>query len=60
MAVNPGLSLVEGYNVIVRTDAQDYVKRGHVVLISGGGSGHEPGHAGEIAITHNHHHAPCQ
>ncbi|BFZ07456.1 hypothetical protein BsWGS_10495 [Bradybaena similaris] len=48
VAVNPGLSLVEGYNVIVRTDAQDYVKLGRVVLISGGGSGHEPGHAGYV------------
>uniref|UniRef100_A0A0B7AWN0 Triokinase/FMN cyclase n=1 Tax=Arion vulgaris TaxID=1028688 RepID=A0A0B7AWN0_9EUPU len=48
VAVNPGLSLVKGQNVVVRTDASDVVSSGKVVLISGGGSGHEPGHAGYV------------
>ncbi|CAL1539418.1 unnamed protein product [Lymnaea stagnalis] len=48
VAVNPGISLVEGQTVVVRTDVRDVVSRGKVVLISGGGSGHEPGHAGYV------------
>ncbi|KAH9509125.1 hypothetical protein Btru_049123 [Bulinus truncatus] len=48
VAVNPGLSLVDGHNVVVRTDAKDVVNSGKVILISGGGSGHEPGHAGYV------------
>lgn len=47
VAVNPGLRLVEGYNVVVRADASDVVAAKKVVIISGGGSGHEPGHAGK-------------
>lgn len=34
-------------NVIVRADILDY-KQNHVTLISGGGSGHEPSHAGFV------------
>ncbi|GFR80030.1 bifunctional ATP-dependent dihydroxyacetone kinase/FAD-AMP lyase (Cyclizing) [Elysia marginata] len=48
VAVNPGLSLVDGYTVVVRTDAPQFVSENKVVLISGGGSGHEPGHAGFV------------
>ncbi|MCG0275400.1 MAG: dihydroxyacetone kinase subunit DhaK [Thermosediminibacteraceae bacterium] len=36
---------LEGYNVIVRVDAP---VKGKVALVSGGGSGHEPSHAGYV------------
>mmetsp|Transcript_39285 Transcript_39285/g.63795 ORF Transcript_39285/g.63795 Transcript_39285/m.63795 type:complete len:581 (+) Transcript_39285:201-1943(+) len=44
--VHPGrLSLLDGYNVIVRSDVEQ-VRDRQVAIISGGGSGHEPAHAG--------------
>ncbi|CAH1792414.1 unnamed protein product [Owenia fusiformis] len=46
--VNPGLRLVKGHRVIVRADIEEYKAAGKVGLISGGGSGHEPGHAGYV------------
>ncbi|RUS81363.1 hypothetical protein EGW08_010861 [Elysia chlorotica] len=49
VAVNPGMSLVDGYTVVVRTDAPQYLSENKVIVISGGGSGHEPGHAGFVA-----------
>ena len=42
-AVNPGLRILQGHRVIVRAD----VPGDKVTLVSGGGSGHEPAHAGE-------------
>ncbi|KAK3748817.1 hypothetical protein RRG08_065324 [Elysia crispata] len=48
VAVNPGMSLVDGYTVVVRTDAPQYLSENKVIVISGGGSGHEPGHAGFV------------
>ncbi|GFN97061.1 bifunctional ATP-dependent dihydroxyacetone kinase/fad-amp lyase (cyclizing) [Plakobranchus ocellatus] len=48
VAVHPGLSLVEGYTVVVRTDTSQFLSENKVILISGGGSGHEPGHAGYV------------
>jgi triose/dihydroxyacetone kinase / FAD-AMP lyase (cyclizing) len=48
LLVNPSLSRVEGVqNVVVRSDINLY-KENNVTLISGGGSGHEPAHAGFI------------
>jgi triose/dihydroxyacetone kinase / FAD-AMP lyase (cyclizing) len=44
---NPSLKRVSNLNVIVRKDIAFY-KTNHVTLISGGGSGHEPAHAGFI------------
>lgn len=38
------LTRLEGFDVIVRTDK----KQGKVALVSGGGSGHEPAHAGFV------------
>lgn len=38
------LKKIEGHNVVVRADK----KEGKVALISGGGSGHEPAHAGYV------------
>jgi dihydroxyacetone kinase len=47
-ALNPGLSLLEGGTIIVRADAHTAAQRGEVALISGGGAGHEPAHAGYV------------
>jgi dihydroxyacetone kinase len=44
---DPHLSQVEGYNVVVRKDINE-IKNHQVTLLSGGGSGHEPAHAGFI------------
>ncbi|XP_061566423.1 triokinase/FMN cyclase [Cololabis saira] len=41
-----GLSLLKGHRVMVRSDLDNL--RGKVGLVSGGGSGHEPAHAGYI------------
>lgn len=42
---NPGLALLAGEQVVVRAGAAG---DGRVALVSGGGSGHEPAHAGYI------------
>lgn len=47
VAVNPGLRLLEGHRVVVRADIEDAINNGKVSLICGGGSGHEPAHAGK-------------
>ena len=47
-ALNPNLSLLQGGTIIVRADAEAAARRGEVALISGGGSGHEPAHAGYV------------
>ncbi|XP_041354639.1 triokinase/FMN cyclase-like isoform X2 [Gigantopelta aegis] len=48
VTVNPGLGLLSGHRVVVRTDIHDVIKSGKVTLLSGGGSGHEPAHAGYV------------
>ena len=47
VACHPSLVRVEGYAVLLRSD---YASRttSHVAVLSGGGSGHEPAHAGFI------------
>lgn len=45
VACNPGLRLLQGHRVVLRADL--VAIRGRVALLSGGGSGHEPAHAGE-------------
>ncbi|WP_406698928.1 dihydroxyacetone kinase subunit DhaK [Singulisphaera sp. Ch08] len=47
VAVYPGLARLPGQTVIVRVDAHE-VRDQSVALISGGGSGHEPAHAGYV------------
>ncbi|SIO55945.1 homodimeric dihydroxyacetone kinase [Singulisphaera sp. GP187] len=47
VAAYPGLARLPGQTVVVRADAQEERDR-RVALISGGGSGHEPAHAGYI------------
>ncbi|KAK7103123.1 triokinase/FMN cyclase-like [Littorina saxatilis] len=48
VATNPGLQLLEGHRVVVRADVASLVNAGTVTIMSGGGSGHEPAHAGYI------------
>ncbi|KAI1888363.1 hypothetical protein AGOR_G00184230 [Albula goreensis] len=43
---NAGLVLLEGHRVVVRSDLG--ALKGRVALLSGGGSGHEPAHAGYV------------
>jgi hypothetical protein len=45
VACNPQLQLLEGHRVALRSDLDSL--KGKVALLSGGGSGHEPAHAGE-------------
>ncbi len=47
VAVYPGLARLPGRSVVVRADAVE-VRDRQVALISGGGSGHEPAHAGYV------------
>nr|XP_003465928.3 triokinase/FMN cyclase isoform X2 [Cavia porcellus] len=46
VACNPGLQLLQGHRVALRSDLDSL--KGRVALLSGGGSGHEPAHAGFI------------
>jgi len=45
---NNDLTLLAGENVVVRADIDAHRRSGRVSLISGGGSGHEPAHAGYV------------
>lgn len=45
---NDRLRRIADQPVIVRADAQELAAAGRVALISGGGSGHEPAHAGYV------------
>jgi dihydroxyacetone kinase len=47
LATHPGLGRLSGYSVLLRLDAEDMRER-QVAIISGGGSGHEPAHAGYV------------
>eukprot|EP00038_Savillea_parva_P012412 m.204500 g.204500 ORF g.204500 m.204500 type:complete len:607 (-) comp22552_c0_seq1:145-1965(-) len=47
LATSPWLCKVAGHNVLVRKDIES-VRERQVTLISGGGSGHEPAHAGYV------------
>ncbi|NWU12754.1 TKFC cyclase, partial [Cephalopterus ornatus] len=46
VSCNAGLRLLQGHRVILRGDLS--AVRGRVALLSGGGSGHEPAHAGYV------------
>ncbi len=48
VAVHPGLRKLPEHPVIVRADLDEFRQLGRVALISGGGSGHEPAHAGYV------------
>jgi dihydroxyacetone kinase len=45
--LSPGLVRLAGHKVLVRADA-DRIRDKQVAIISGGGSGHEPAHAGYV------------
>lgn len=47
VATTPDLALIEGHNVVVRRSAAGG-DNAEVALIAGGGSGHEPAHAGYV------------
>ncbi len=44
----PSLALLAGERVVVRADIESFRSTGYVALVSGGGSGHEPAHAGYV------------
>ena len=48
VALSPGQALLEGETVVVRADTPAEVRQRKVAVISGGGSGHEPAHAGYV------------
>ncbi|RFU48948.1 dihydroxyacetone kinase subunit DhaL [Paraburkholderia sp. DHOC27] len=48
VALNPALAMLAGSTIVVRSDARAAAERGEVALISGGGAGHEPAHAGYV------------
>ena len=45
--LSPGLARLAGHKVLVRADAER-IRDKQVAIISGGGSGHEPAHAGYV------------
>lgn len=45
-----GLSLLKGHRVVLRSDLENL--KGKVALLSGGGSGHEPAHAGKTLFLY--------
>src|SRR5271168_616352 len=47
LVLQPGTARVSGHKVMIRADAEQ-VRDRQVAVISGGGSGHEPAHAGYI------------
>jgi triose/dihydroxyacetone kinase / FAD-AMP lyase (cyclizing) len=47
VVLNPGCARLPGHNVLIRADANP-VTASQVAILSGGGSGHEPAHAGYI------------
>ena len=48
VSVSPGLQLLPNRRVVVRSDFTAEISDREVALISGGGSGHEPAHAGYV------------
>jgi dihydroxyacetone kinase len=46
--LHPGLALLEGEDVVLRADIPTDPARRPVAILSGGGSGHEPAHAGYV------------
>lgn len=48
VASDPGIVRLDGETVVVRSDISDLPDQRPVAIISGGGSGHEPAHAGFV------------
>ncbi len=49
VVLHPGSVRLSGHKVMVRTDTEQ-ARAQHVAVLSGGGSGHEPAHAGYIGV----------
>lgn len=47
-SINNEIILVKNHNIILRNDEDFHSNKNNVFLISGGGSGHEPGHASYV------------
>jgi len=48
VTLHPGQALLEDENVVVRAGLPPFAERREVAVISGGGAGHEPAHAGYV------------
>ena len=48
LLADPRLARIEGENVVLRSDFRALADSGKVAIISGGGAGHEPAHAGYV------------
>jgi dihydroxyacetone kinase len=48
VALNPQLALLEGENTVARADLEAFRQSGKVAIVTGGGAGHEPAHAGYV------------
>ncbi|WP_055046409.1 dihydroxyacetone kinase family protein [Devosia sp. A16] len=46
--LHPGLALLGDENILVRSDLEAFRKSGKVAIVTGGGAGHEPAHAGYV------------
>ncbi|CAH1650306.1 MULTISPECIES: dihydroxyacetone kinase subunit DhaL [unclassified Chelatococcus] len=46
--LHPDLALLDGYATVIRGDIESFRASGKVAVISGGGAGHEPAHAGYV------------
>jgi dihydroxyacetone kinase len=46
--LHPGLALLGSENTLVRSDLEVFRQTGKVAIITGGGAGHEPAHAGYV------------
>ena len=53
VASNSNLALLDRHQVVLRKDLS--ALKGKVALISGGGSGHEPAHAGTVGSSYYDH-----
>ena len=49
VALAPGQVLLDGWSIVLRADMPPADRR-TVAVISGGGSGHEPAHAGYVGM----------
>lgn len=46
--LHPGLALLGDQNILVRSDLAEFRQSGKVAIVTGGGAGHEPAHAGYV------------
>jgi dihydroxyacetone kinase len=47
---NPSIAVLDGQTIVARRDHRELAERGTVAIISGGGAGHEPAHAGYVGM----------